>query len=91
MQIQPIHIPGAVQGFGVLIALEEDLDSGNLVVRIVSEVRVKQCNALFDFIRLHVANATELFRNFGLDTIVPVQSGMLHAHTTSNAGGPSVG
>lgn len=35
---QPIHIPGAVQGFGVLIALEEDLDSGNLVVRVVSEV-----------------------------------------------------
>ncbi|KAF8319784.1 hypothetical protein DL93DRAFT_120462 [Clavulina sp. PMI_390] len=32
----PIHIPGAVQGFGVLIALEEDLN-GNLVVRVVSE------------------------------------------------------
>lgn len=38
--LQPIHIPGAVQGFGVLIALEEDLDTGNLVVRVVSEVRV---------------------------------------------------
>lgn len=35
---KPIHIPGAVQGFGVLIALEEDLN-GNLVVRVVSEVR----------------------------------------------------
>jgi light-regulated signal transduction histidine kinase (bacteriophytochrome) len=43
---QPIHIPGAVQGFGVLIALEEDLDSGNLVVRIVSEVSVGPCKFL---------------------------------------------
>ncbi|KAK8157572.1 putative cyanobacterial phytochrome B [Phyllosticta citrichinensis] len=33
---EPIHIPGAVQGFGVLIALEEESD-GKLVVRIVSE------------------------------------------------------
>jgi len=31
-----IHIPGAVQGFGLLIALEE-LDESRLVVRIVSE------------------------------------------------------
>jgi light-regulated signal transduction histidine kinase (bacteriophytochrome) len=31
-----IHIPGAVQGFGLLIALEE-LDESQLVVRIVSE------------------------------------------------------
>jgi hypothetical protein len=35
--LQPIRVPGAVQGFGVLIAVEEDLDSGNLVVRQVSE------------------------------------------------------
>jgi light-regulated signal transduction histidine kinase (bacteriophytochrome) len=35
---EPIHIPGAVQGFGLIVALQEDLgDSGNLVVRIVSE------------------------------------------------------
>lgn len=33
---EPIHIPGAVQGFGMLIALREEGD-GNLVVRIVSE------------------------------------------------------
>ncbi|KAF1981976.1 hypothetical protein K402DRAFT_424948 [Aulographum hederae CBS 113979] len=33
---EPIHIPGAVQAFGLLIALEEDPD-GRLVVRIVSE------------------------------------------------------
>ncbi|OKL56231.1 hypothetical protein UA08_08380 [Talaromyces atroroseus] len=33
---EPIHIPGAVQSFGVLIALEEERE-GKLVVRIVSE------------------------------------------------------
>lgn len=33
---EPIHIPGAVQGFGVLIALEEQQES-KLVVRVVSE------------------------------------------------------
>lgn len=34
---EPIHIPGAVQGFGVLVALKEDAD-GRLGVKIVSEV-----------------------------------------------------
>lgn len=35
---EPIHIPGAVQGFGLLIALQEDPNgSGSLPVRIVSE------------------------------------------------------
>jgi light-regulated signal transduction histidine kinase (bacteriophytochrome)/CheY-like chemotaxis protein len=35
---EPIHIPGAVQGFGLIIALAEDSgDSGNLIVRVVSE------------------------------------------------------
>lgn len=33
---EPIHIPGAVQGFGLLIAVQEEGD-GKLVVRIVSE------------------------------------------------------
>ncbi|KAL3421993.1 hsp90-like protein [Phlyctema vagabunda] len=33
---EPIHIPGAVQSFGLLIALEEQ-EEGQLVVRIVSE------------------------------------------------------
>lgn len=33
---EPIHIPGAVQGFGLLIALQED-DEGNMIVRVVSE------------------------------------------------------
>ncbi|KAM3415484.1 Signal transduction histidine-protein kinase BarA [Cercospora zeina] len=33
---EPIHIPGAVQGFGLLIALQEQQE-GKLVVRIVSE------------------------------------------------------
>lgn len=33
---EPIHIPGAVQGFGVLLALEEQQE-GKLVVRVVSE------------------------------------------------------
>ena len=35
---EPITTPGAVQGFGVLIVLEEDLDSGLLSVRQASEV-----------------------------------------------------
>ncbi|KAH9891989.1 hypothetical protein C8Q73DRAFT_792309 [Cubamyces lactineus] len=34
---EPIRTPGAVQGFGILIAVAEDLDTGNLVVRQVSE------------------------------------------------------
>lgn len=38
--IQPIRTPGAVQGFGVLIAVKEDEVSGNLIVRQVSEVCV---------------------------------------------------
>ncbi|USW48023.1 Putative phytochrome, signal transduction response regulator, receiver domain, GAF [Septoria linicola] len=33
---EPIHIPGAIQGFGLLIALEEQQE-GKLVVRVVSE------------------------------------------------------
>ena len=33
---EPIHIPGAIQGFGLLIALEEQQES-KLVVRVVSE------------------------------------------------------
>jgi hypothetical protein len=35
---EPITIPGAVQGFGVLILLEEDYDTGDMTVRQVSEV-----------------------------------------------------
>jgi light-regulated signal transduction histidine kinase (bacteriophytochrome) len=35
---EPIHIPGAVQGFGLIVALAEDGgDTGNLIVRVVSE------------------------------------------------------
>jgi len=34
---EPIHIPGAVQGFGVLMAVHEDPNTENLVVRVVSE------------------------------------------------------
>ncbi|KZO92680.1 hypothetical protein CALVIDRAFT_519984 [Calocera viscosa TUFC12733] len=34
---EPIRVPGAVQGFGVLIAVAEDEETGNLVVRQVSE------------------------------------------------------
>ena len=33
---EPIHIPGAIQGFGLLIALQED-DEGKFKVRVVSE------------------------------------------------------
>ncbi|KAI0373858.1 hypothetical protein BV20DRAFT_988964 [Pilatotrama ljubarskyi] len=34
---EPIRTPGAVQGFGILVAVEEDMESGNLIVRQVSE------------------------------------------------------
>jgi light-regulated signal transduction histidine kinase (bacteriophytochrome)/CheY-like chemotaxis protein len=35
---EPIHLPGAVQGFGLLVALQDDPEgSGALLVRIVSE------------------------------------------------------
>ncbi|KAF2848680.1 hypothetical protein T440DRAFT_151558 [Plenodomus tracheiphilus IPT5] len=35
---EPIHLPGAVQGFGLLVALQDDPEgSGSLLVRIVSE------------------------------------------------------
>ncbi|KAI9064701.1 hypothetical protein FKP32DRAFT_1611120 [Trametes sanguinea] len=34
---EPIRTPGAVQGYGVLIAVAEDMDTGNLIVRQVSE------------------------------------------------------
>ncbi|KAF1995374.1 hypothetical protein P154DRAFT_445573 [Amniculicola lignicola CBS 123094] len=35
---EPIHIPGAIQGFGLLVALQEDPGgSGSLTVRVVSE------------------------------------------------------
>jgi hypothetical protein len=33
---EPIHMPGAIQSFGLLIALEEQ-EEGNLIVRVVSE------------------------------------------------------
>jgi hypothetical protein len=35
---EPITTPGAVQGFGVLMVLEEDFETGDLAVRQVSEV-----------------------------------------------------
>ncbi|KAI0754648.1 hypothetical protein C8Q80DRAFT_1095154 [Daedaleopsis nitida] len=34
---EPIRTPGAVQGFGILVAVDEDMETGNLVVRQVSE------------------------------------------------------
>lgn len=37
---EPITTPGAVQGYGVLIVLEEDYESGTFIVRQVSEVRL---------------------------------------------------
>ena len=35
---EPIHLPGAVQGFGLLVALQDDPEgNGGLIVRVVSE------------------------------------------------------
>lgn len=39
-QDEPITTPGAVQGFGVLMVLEEDYETGNLAIRQVSEVSI---------------------------------------------------
>lgn len=39
-QDEPITTPGAVQGFGVLMVLEEDYETGNLEIRQVSEVNI---------------------------------------------------
>lgn len=41
---EPITTPGAVQGFGVLMVIEEDYDTGDLVVRQVSEVSHRVLN-----------------------------------------------
>lgn len=38
---EPITIPGAVQGFGVLILLEENYETGDMTVRQVSEVSIR--------------------------------------------------
>lgn len=35
---EPIHIPGAVQGFGCMVALREKQEEGTLDIRVVSEV-----------------------------------------------------
>lgn len=35
---EPIHIPGAVQGFGCMVALREGQEEGTLDIRVVSEV-----------------------------------------------------
>ncbi|KAG8905480.1 Light-sensor Protein kinase [Tulasnella sp. 403] len=34
---EPIHAPGAIQSYGVIVVLEEDLEEGRLLVRQVSE------------------------------------------------------
>lgn len=35
---EPIHLPGAIQGFGLLVALQDDPEgSGSLIVRVVSD------------------------------------------------------
>ena len=44
--VKPIRTPGAVQGYGVLVAVEEDLETGNLVVRQVSEVSCFYMNVI---------------------------------------------
>ena len=46
---KPIHAPGAVQGFGVLIVLEEDEEKGDLVVRQVSEACSSLPSSIYSF------------------------------------------
>ena len=48
---QPIRTPGAVQGYGILVAVEEDEQTGDLVVRQVSEVR--PCLLIYPFNHVH--------------------------------------
>jgi hypothetical protein len=48
---EPITTPGAVQGFGVLIVLEEEYETGDLVVRQVSEV---SCTDVYETSKLMI-------------------------------------
>jgi hypothetical protein len=64
---EPITTPGAVQGFGFLIVLEEDFDSGRMAVRQVSEVSLDSLSPAYiivdlrlGFNRIESQNATEL-------------------------------
>ena len=43
---QPIRVPGAVQSFGVLVALREVEDEGTLIVRQVSEVCIADMSCM---------------------------------------------
>lgn len=49
---EPLHKPGCIQSFGVLLALEED-EAGNFIVQQVSEVRRALCIRRTDFCRGH--------------------------------------
>jgi hypothetical protein len=40
---EPIRTPGAVQGFGVLMVVQDDSESGQMKIRQVSEVRHSFC------------------------------------------------
>lgn len=67
---EPITTPGAVQGFGVLIVLEEDMESGNLTVRQVSEV---------SFVFTRQALTSELHRTARAFPAVPVPPRLLYS------------
>ena len=74
---QPIRTPGAVQGYGILVAVEEDEQTGDLVVRQVSEVRVVRCLSL-----LPAHRSLELDRVTRALSAVPLFVGVLHTNSS---------
>ena len=83
--VQPIRTPGAVQGFGILIAVEEDMITGNLVVRQVSEVRLGHCG-LLRIMHLMSLVLAELSRAARSLANLSVQHGVLLASVLRSAG-----
>lgn len=78
-QDEPITTPGAVQGFGVLILLEEDYETGSLSVRQVSEVSNQVPSS--------PTNISELHRIVRSLAEVPVPSSVLFSHPHAGARG----
>lgn len=71
---QPIHIPGAVQAWGVLIAVE--MIDGRFPVKQVSEVCIANLP-----VRMPLMSYLELWPSSGTATKFPLSAGMLHRRT----------
>ena len=71
IRVQPIHIPGAVQAWGVLIAVE--MIDGRFPVKQVSEVCIANLPVL-----LTLMSYLELWPSFRTAAKFPLPAGMLH-------------